>query len=141
MKAYLYSKRSAVILIAASILLIGIPGTSQAGSSDVRSHRVAIRDSVQPQVNGARLIIRRIANLGNRVIVDLSVDGVPVLPIVYGQTYEGFLAPGRHVLSVLATPSPKWPDPSDLILNVRTGETYSFTAMGDGAGRLILKGS
>jgi hypothetical protein len=141
MKTYLYSKRSAVILMAAGILLVGICGTSQAGSSDVRSHRVAIRDSAEPQTNGARLIIRRIPNLGNGVIVDLSVDGVPVLPIVYGQTYESFLPPGRHVLSVLATPRPKWPDPSDLVLNVRTGETYSFTAMGDGAGRLILKGS
>jgi hypothetical protein len=75
------------------------------------------------------------------VAVDLSIDGVAVQPITYGQTYEGFLPSGRHVLSVVATPNPKWPKPSQIILNVRNGRTYSFTAMGDGSGHLILKGA
>jgi hypothetical protein len=87
----------------------------------------------------ARLIIQRIADLGNFVYVNLWVDGVPVAAIGYGQTYEGLLPPGRHVLSVLPTPDPKWPTPSQMILDVRSGQTYNFTADGDGSGYLILR--
>jgi hypothetical protein len=87
----------------------------------------------------ARLIIRRIPDLGNFVYVHLRVDGVPVAAIGYGQTYEGLLPPGRHVLSVLATPDPKWPTPSQMILDVRSGQIYNFTADGDGSGHLILR--
>jgi hypothetical protein len=68
----------------------------------------------------------------------LYVDGVWAAAIGYGSTYEGFLAPGRHVLSVLPTPSPKWPAPWGMILDVRSGETYSFTAQGY-SGHLILE--
>ena len=119
-----------------------IVGPTQAATPRPKSGRdAAATTNSSNGTNPGRLIIRRIPNLGNNVIVDLYIDSVATSAITYGQTYEAVLTPGRHVLSVLATPSPKWPDPSDLILNVRRGETYSFTAMGDGAGRLILKGS
>jgi hypothetical protein len=72
------------------------------------------------------------------VHVNLWVDGAPVAIVAYGQTYEGFVSPGRHVLSVLATPNPKWPIPSQIILDARSGHTYNFTADGDGSGDLIL---
>jgi hypothetical protein len=92
-------------------------------------------------VNGAaaHLVVRRLPGLGNRVIVNLSIDGVPVAAIPYGQTYRGLLPPGRHVVSVLATPHPKWPTPSQMILDVRSGHTYNFTATSDGSGNLILQ--
>jgi hypothetical protein len=92
---------------------------------------------VQPK-HSARLIIRRIPNLGNHVIVDLYVDGAAVADIGYGRTYEGFLRPGRHVLSVLPTPHAKWLTPWQMTLDVRKGQTYSFTATGDHSGDLIL---
>ena len=96
---------------------------------------------MQPIRDDARLIVRRIPTIGYNVIVDLYVDGVPVPPIGYGRTYEGFLPSGRHVLSVLPTSSPKWSTPWQMTLDVRTGQTYSFTAMGDGGGHLILEGA
>jgi len=71
------------------------------------------------------------------LIAHLRVDGVLVGVFGYGRTYEGFLSPGRHVLSLLATPSPKWPAPLGMILDARSGETYNFTAIGD-SGSLIL---
>jgi hypothetical protein len=86
----------------------------------------------------ARLVINRIADLGNTVHIDLWLDGAQVAIIGYGQTYEAFVSPGRHVLSVLATPNPKWPIPSQMILDMRSGQTYNFTADGDGLGHLIL---
>lgn len=105
-------------------------GVSQAKSANTESQSVG---------NEARLIVSRVPNLGNHVVVDLSVDGVAVPPIEYGQTYEGFLPTGRHVLSVVATPNPRWTTPSRKIVYVRKGRTYSFTAIDDGSGHLILK--
>ena len=143
MKTYNYRSRNALILLTTCFLFLSGYGTSQAMSSDAQSRRVALAGSasVQPVRDDARLIVRRIPNLGNDVIVDLYVDGVAVAPIGYGRTYEGFLSPGRHVLSVLPTPSPKWSTPSTMTLDVRSGQTYSFTAMGDGGGHLILEGA
>jgi len=93
---------------------------------------------VRPVKGAARLVVRRIPDLGNFVYVDLYVDGVPVATIGYGRTYEGLLSPGRHVLSVVPTPNPKWPNPWEMTLDVRSGQTYSFTAEGD-SGYLILR--
>ena len=142
MKTYSYCNRKALFLMTTCLLFLSGYGTSQAMSSDAQSGRVAGAGSaaVQPVTDDARLIVRRIPNLGYNVIVDLYVDGVAVAPIGYGRTYEGFLPSGRHVLSVLPTPSPKWSTPWQMTLDVRKGQTYSFTAMGDGSGHLILKG-
>jgi hypothetical protein len=139
MKTYSRSSRNALILITTSLLFFSGYAASQA-SSHAQSHRAAVKRSsfVQPARGAARLIVRRISDLGNFVFVDLYVDGVPVAPIGYGSTYEGLLPPGRHVLSVLPTPDPKWPTPWEMTLDVRSGRTYSFTAEGD-SGYLILR--
>jgi hypothetical protein len=143
MKTHSYSSRNALILMTTCLLFLSRYGTSQAMSSEAQSRRVAVAGSasVQPARDDAHLIIRRIPNLGINVIVDLYVDGVAVAPIGYGHTYEGFLPSGRHVLSVLPTPSPKWSTPWQMTLDVQKGQTYSFTAMGDGSGHLILEGA
>ena len=144
MKTYSYTNRNALILMTTCLLFLSIYGTGQAMSSEAQSRRGAIASSasVRPVRDDARLIIRRIPNLGYNVIVDLYVDGVAVAPIGYGRTYEGFLPSGRHVLSVLPTPSPKWPSEAwQMTLDVRKGQTYSFTAMGDGSGHLVLQGA
>ena len=110
---------------------------SQAMGYEVQSRHYARQYAGEP----ARLVIRRIPNLGNNVIVDLRIDGAPGGSIAYGHTYETFLPPGRHVLSVLATPTPKWRARWKLILNAHSGRTYIFTAMGDHSGNLILVGN
>ena len=86
----------------------------------------------------ARLIVYRIPTMGKFVFVQLYVDNVVVDAIAYGGTYEGFLKPGRHVLSLLATPSPKWWERPPTIVHVRSGQTYRITAKGNGKGNLIL---
>jgi hypothetical protein len=126
-------------------LIVGItsvalsPMTWAAGHGGGYAANQAMSSNAQLGPAPARLIIQRIADLGNFVYVNLWVDGVPVAAIGYGQTYEGLLPPGRHVLSVLPTPDPKWPTPSQMILDVRSGQTYNFTADGDGSGYLILR--
>jgi hypothetical protein len=130
----IYTIRKAFILITACLFLGGYT-LSLATAADLRPRRTTAAGliTVQP----ARLVIWRLADLGNSIWVDLSIDGVPVASIGYGETYEGFLAPGRHVLSVLSAPDPKWPTPWQVILDVRPGQTYAFTAISD-SGKLIL---
>jgi hypothetical protein len=122
------------------LLFLSEYAAGQSMTPEAQLDRVADRTSafVRSVRDPARLIIRRIPTLGNDVIVDLHVDGAPFASIGYGHTYEGVLSPGRHVLSVLATPSPKWLIRSRIIVNVRSGQTYTFTAMGDRTGSLTL---
>ena len=87
----------------------------------------------------ARLIVYRIPTMGKFVIVQIYVDNVMVGSIGYGNTYEGVLKPGHHVLSVLATPRPRWLDRPPTIVDVRSGQTYKFTAMGNNEGSLMLR--
>jgi hypothetical protein len=139
MKTYSKLSRSALTLMVTCLLLSNGYTVSQA-TSDLQSRRTAVKGSalVQSTNGAARLIIERIANLGNDVYVDLYIDGTPVAAIAYGSNYEGLLPPGRHVLSVLATPNPKWPTPWEMTLDVQSGQTYRFTAEGGYSGNLIL---
>src|SRR4029453_10374236 len=86
----------------------------------------------------AHLIVYRIPTMGKFVFVQVYVDDVVVGGIPYGGKYEGFLKPGHHVLSALATPGPKWRERPPTIVNVRADRTYRFTAIGNGSGNLIL---
>jgi len=141
MKTYRYSNRNAaLILMITGLLFLSTYPASQAMSSDARPHRAGVAGSAvgQPVEDAARLIVGRDPGLGTFVIANLRVDGALVAVIAYGRTYEGFLSPGRHVLSLLPTPSPKWPNPPGMILDVRSGQTYNFTAIRD-SGYLVLE--
>ena len=140
MKTYNYRSHSALILTAICLFL-GVYAANQATSATAQSYRAAVAgpDYERPVNGAARLIISRFPSLGNHVIVNLWIDGMKAPSLLYGQTYEPLLAPGRHVLSVLATPNPRWPTPTRMILDVRSGQTYNFTAMSDDSGNLILQ--
>jgi hypothetical protein len=142
MKRYSYCYRGALIGTMMTCLFLSEYAVGQSRNPDAQSDRVGGRTSafVRPIRDPARLIIRRIPTLGNDVFVDLYLDGAPFASIGYGQTYDGVLSPGRHVLSVIATPRPKWLTRSHIIVNARSGQTYSFTAMGDRTGSLTLRG-
>ena len=139
MKTYSKLSRSAFILMVTCLLLFSGYTVSEA-SCDLHSRRTTVKGPAFAQVaNGpARLIIERLANLGNFLYVDLYIDGAPVAAIGYGSSYEGFLSPGRHLLSVLPTPDPRWPTPWEMTLDVQSGQTYRFTAEGGYSGDLIL---
>ena len=78
---------------------------------------------------GGRLIVNRVANFGERIALSLSVDGKEVAALGEGQSSNGNLAPGRHVISATVTPnlvaSPVWKKE----INVKSGQTYSFTGV------------
>ena len=104
-----------------------------------RETRTARNIVVSRSGQGSRLVIWRIASLGNQVIVDLRIDGVPAGSIGWGEHYEGILRPGRHVLSVIATPAPQHLARWEITLDVQAGRTYNFTAKSGTGGQLILK--
>jgi hypothetical protein len=88
--------------------------------------------------DGGRLVIRRHPQLGHILIVTLTIDGVPAKGIAYGQIYDSFLRPGRHVLSVIAAPRPRFNIPFKTTLDVQLGRTYYFTAVSQSS-QVILK--
>lgn len=134
MKTHNCSTRSVILLLAVSLFFSAFVAGQAVGADPGSRHSAA------PSLAPARLIIRRNPNLGANVIVRLWIDGQPARSIGYGHTYEGFLAPGHHVLAVLASPNPRWPTPWQLPVDVRSGQTYGFTAVTDGSGTLILDG-
>src|SRR5919204_2950814 len=101
MKMHRSRTRSAIVLVMACLFLNSL-AANRAMSADPRPPRSV----AQPVGTPARLLIKRNPNLGFNVIVRLWIDGQPAGSIGYGHSFEGFLAPGHHVLAVLATPSP-----------------------------------
>ena len=134
MKTHNYITRSVTLILFVSLFFSAFVAGHAVGADPRSPHAAA------PSQAPARLIIRRNPNLGFNVIARLWIDGQPAGSIGYGHTYEGFLAPGHHVLAVLASPNPRSPTPWQLPLDVRSGQTYGFTAVTDGSGNLILDG-
>jgi len=87
--------------------------------------------------SGGHLIVKRAANFGERVSLSLSVDGKEIARLVSGRSYDGYLTPGRHVISATVVPnlvySPVWQSE----INVQPGQTYTFTAIWQGT-KMVL---
>ncbi len=131
MKTHNYSSRSAILLLVVSLFFSAFVAGEATAADSRSSHAVA------PSQAPARLVIRRVANLGSNVIVQLWIDGKQAASLGYGHSYNGTLTPGRHVLAVLASRS-RSPIPWEMPLNVQSGQTYIFTATGGPSGNLIL---
>jgi len=131
MKTPNYSTRSAILLLIVSLFCSAFV-TGQAMGAEPRSAHAAATSQAP-----ARLIIRRMPNLGVNVIVQLWIDGQQTAPLGYARDYEGVLTPGRHVLAVLATRS-RSPIPWEMSLNAQSGQTYIFTAGGSSSGNVVL---
>ena len=132
MKTHNYSTCGVILLLVVSLFFSAFVAGQAMGADPRSPHAVA------PSQAPARLVIRRMPNLGFNVIVRLWIDGQSVTALGYGHTYHGSLAPGRHVLAVLATPRSRSPIPWEMPLNVQSGQTYIFTATGGPSGNLVL---
>jgi hypothetical protein len=81
-----------------------------------------------PPPNSARLLIYRVANFGSNMALVVSVDGKDVGSFTEGQNYSGYLPAGQHVIVARVDPNMTGAGPARKTLNVKAGETYSFTA-------------
>ncbi|PYJ43665.1 MAG: hypothetical protein DME86_02335 [Verrucomicrobia bacterium] len=88
---------------------------------------------------GGHLIVHRIANFGEDLVLTLSVDGAHLADVTENSTYDGYLPPGRHVLIPMAAPGGDDQTPTPLTLTVEEGKTYSYTARWQGSNVVLSK--
>jgi len=89
---------------------------------------------------GCRLIIWRVPGLGNDLVVGVDIDGRHAADLTYGTHLDKILSPGRHVISVQPYPRIYSYGGATVVINVRPGELYNFTAKGS-VSQLFLKRS
>jgi len=82
--------------------------------------------------SGGHVIVNRVANFGTDLSLSVSVDGSEVANLVEGRNYDGYLPPGKHVISAVVSPNNEDSHPGNVTINVKEGETYSFTAVWQG---------
>ena len=74
--------------------------------------------------DGGRLLIGRSPVLGDNVGISLRIDGQVAGTLMRNRTFDRYITPGRHILTASPTEGSAWRG----ILDVRRGETYSYTA-------------
>ena len=84
---------------------------------------------------GGRLIVLRAANFGWNLALNLKIDGRTAANIVQGRSYDQFVPEGRHMLTVSVASNY---NPTSTVLNVRSGQTYVFTATRQNTDSVVL---
>ena len=113
-----------VSLACAGLILIGCE-TTQSGAASA------------PPPNSARLLVNRVANFGSDLSLVVSVDGKDVGSFTEGRNYSGYLLAGQHVIIARVNPNLTGAGPAQKTLDVKAGQTYSFTA-GLSGGKMTL---
>ena len=129
-----YSSIKTLLGLASACLVLAACETNQSGMSNVPSSGAGAAGSK----SGGHLIVRRIADLGSWMGVDLSVDGKHIATLVEGQAYDGYLPPGQHVLTAVPDPNRNDQAPFSVTLMVKNGQVHSFTARWQNE-KMILK--
>jgi hypothetical protein len=81
-----------------------------------------------------RLIVLRAPNFGSNMALNLKIDGKTATNIVQGGRYDQFMPEGRHTLTVSVSNY----QPTSTVLNVRSGQTYVFTATRGNTDSVVL---
>jgi len=115
-----------VSLACAGLILIGCE-TTQSGAASA------------PPPNSARLLVNRVANFGSDLSLILSVDGKDVGSFTEGRNYSGYLSAGQHVITARVDPNQTGAGPARKTLNVKAGQTYSFTAGLSGGNMTLVR--
>jgi hypothetical protein len=87
---------------------------------------------------GGRLIVLRAPNFGWNLALNLQIDGRTAANLVQGRRYDHFVPAGRHVLTVSAVPNYNSYQPTSIVLNVRSGQTYVFTTVWRDTDNVVL---
>jgi hypothetical protein len=113
-------------LACACLILIGCE-TTQPGAASA------------PPPNSARLLVYRVANFGSNMALVVSVDGKDVGSFTEGRNYSGYLSAGQHVITARVDPNMTGAGAARKTLNVKAGQTYSFTAGLSGGNMTLVK--
>jgi hypothetical protein len=126
MKTFVYYS---CVLVIAALACAGLAGCETSGTAAPGATTSVAGPASQ---NAARLIIRRAANMGTGLFLDIDIDGASVGSIGMGEIYRGSLLPGQHVVSVLLRPNQLNLPRTQKTLTVEKGQTYALTAMWQG---------
>src|SRR2546423_1086696 len=78
------------------------------------------------------LTIFREADYGSHNGLSIYLDGISITTLSHGEAYRAIVRPGRHLLTVLSTPSPYGKTRfTNRTIDLASGQSYSFTAMWD----------
>jgi hypothetical protein len=120
MKNYTSGSRLVVLLFAAINLVV--TAVLQAGGGYDYSRSELMGNS--------GLTIFRGADFGNQIGLSISIDGIPITTLSWGEGYRAIIRPGRHILTVTDTPSPYGKTKfTHRTINLISGQNYSFTAL------------
>ena len=112
-------------LLIVALGFISFSGCETAGTAAPSS---ASAVSTMGSADSGRLVIRRIANIGSGLVLNVSIDGKQAELVGKGQTYDRSLSAGPHVVSVLLIPNKLNLAPTEKRITVKGGQTYTFTA-------------
>lgn len=122
MKASLFAPAKILVLIA--LYLLGARSTSNAGAGSPDLYNGGLSH------DNARLVVRRIADFGTQIALQVYIDGIQVTTLPLNTGYDALVRPGEHVLSICTTPNPYGKTRfSHRRVQMRRGEIYNFTAM------------
>lgn len=76
----------------------------------------------------ARLIVRRSADFGGYVTLQVWIDDVEAADIRRGRRYDRIVPAGRHIVTVTSVPNTRNYPPTSWPVMLQPGETYTFTA-------------
>jgi hypothetical protein len=133
MNRYQFSRN--LMGIACACLVLAACETNQPGGTNGQPNQT----SAGSNKSGGHLIVHRAANLGTGLI--LSVDGARVAEIRVGDSYDGYLTAGRHIVSAIPAPNEVNQVATSVTLAVENGQTYSFTASRRGDQVILTKDS
>ena len=120
MKNYTSSSKLIVLLFAA-INLVVIAVLQAGGGYDYSRSEL---------MGNSGLTIFRGADFGNQIGLSISIDGIPITTLSWGEGYRAIIRPGRHILTVTDTPSPYGKTKfTHRTINLIPGQNYSFTAL------------
>lgn len=95
--------------------------------------------SAPPPPNSGHLLINRAANFGSDLSLVVSIDGKDVGSFTEGRSYSGYLPAGQHQIMVRVDPNQGGTTPARKTLNVKVGQTYSFTAAPSGDNMTLVR--
>ena len=120
MKNYNSGSKLLVLLFAAINLLLSSAIYAGAGYDYSRSELMG----------NSGLMIFRGADFGNQIGLSISIDGIPITTLSWGEGYRAVVRPGRHILTFTDTPSPYGKTKfTHRTINLVPGQNYSFTAL------------
>ena len=89
--------------------------------------------------NSGHLLINRVANFGSNMAMVVSVDGKDVGSFSEGLNYSGYLSAGQHTITARVDPNPGGASAARKTLDVKAGQTYSFTAGLSGGNMTLVR--